>query len=92
MSLDSTIRELRERKGVSARIMAPQASFDSSYVRNIENEHVIPSEEVLRKLPDYSHYDKDELVLLANRIPDDIFENLRTRPGEAIGQLRECFG
>ena len=92
MSLGSRIRELRKKKGVSIKEVASQVYVDHTYMSKIENEHVIPSEEVLHRLADYFNYDKDEFILLANRIPDDVLEILQTSPKEAIDFLREHFG
>lgn len=92
MSLGSTIRELRKDKGIGIKVLAREVNVDHTYLSKIENEHVLPSEEVVGRLANYFHYDRDELLLLANRIPRDILEILRTRPREAIPFLRERFG
>ena len=91
MSLGSTIRELRKEKGISTRIMAYQINVDHTYVSKIENGKAIPSEEVLYRLADYFHCDKDGLMLLANRLPNDVREISLTRQKEAIALLRTHF-
>ena len=92
MSLGSTVRELRKKKGVSIKKMAPDVKVDHTYISKIENGYIIPSAEVLSRLAGYFNYDEDELMLLADRIPDDIREILRNRPREALDYLRERFG
>lgn len=92
MSLGKTIRNLRKEKGVSIKVMAPQVKVDHTYLSKIENDYAAPSAEVLGRLASYFEYDRDELMLLADRIPDDIREILQTNPKEAMEFLRTQFG
>jgi transcriptional regulator with XRE-family HTH domain len=91
-SLGQVLRELRKKKGVSIKTMAPEVSIDHTYISKIENGYVVPSIEVVKRLANYFHYDKDELLVLSDHIPDDIREILKTRPKEALDYLRERFG
>lgn len=92
MTLGNTLRKLRKEKGVGIKVMAPEIEVDHSYLSKIENGYVIPSAVVLNKMAKYLNYDRDELMVLADRIPEDIKEILRTRPREAMRFLRERFG
>jgi len=92
MSLGKTIRNLRKEKGVGIKTMAPAVKIHHTYLSKIENGYIIPSAEVVQKLARYLNYDSDELMILANRIPDDILEILKTKPHEAMSYLREQFG
>ena len=92
MSLGDTIRQLRKRKGVGIKAMAPEVRVHHTYLSKIENGYVTPSAEVLERVADYLGCDKDELMLQADRIPDDIMDILRTRPREAMDFLRDRFG
>jgi len=91
MSLGEVLRTLRKNKGVSIKVMAPEVCIDHTYISKIENGYVIPSTEVVERLAVYFNYDKDELLILSDHIPDDIKEILRTRPREALDFLREHF-
>ena len=92
MNIGDTVRQLRKKKGVGIKVLAANIKVDHTYISKIENGYVIPSEEVLEKMAHYLDYDKDELMLLADRIPKDIQEILRTQPKEALEFLREQFG
>jgi HTH-type transcriptional regulator, competence development regulator len=92
MGVGDIVRQLRKKKGVGIKVLAANVKVDHTYISKIENGYVIPSEEVLTKLANYLEYDKDELMLMADRIPSDIQEILRTQPKEALGFLREQFG
>ncbi len=92
MSLGKTIRTLRKEKGVGIKTMAPALNLHHTYLSKIENGYIIPSAEVVQKLARYLNYDSDDLMILANRIPDDILEILKTKPYEAMSYLRKEFG
>ena len=72
--------------------MAPELKIHHTYLSKIENGYIIPSAEVVQKIAKYLNYDSDELMMLANKIPDDILEILKTKPFEAMSYLREQFG
>ena len=91
MTLGEKLRSLRWEKGVSIKKLAPLVEVDHTYLSKLENDHLTPSPQVIDRLASYYEYDRDELLLLANRIPPDILEILRTRPQEALAFLRERF-
>ena len=87
----SIMRELRKKKGIGIKKLAPDLNLDYTYLSRIENDKVYPSEHVIEKIANYFEYDKDELMLKADRIPKDIKEILRDNPQEALSYLRERF-
>ncbi|MDP6501073.1 MAG: helix-turn-helix transcriptional regulator, partial [Dehalococcoidales bacterium] len=67
------IKALRERAGLSQRKLAEEVGTHFSYLSKIENGLISPpSREVLLKLAEVLKADKDDLVILAGKIPSDI--------------------
>lgn len=74
------LRELRKQVGTTQRQLADKVNVDFSYLSKIENGVVPPpSENVISKLAGVLNIDKDELMILAGRIPCDIAQMLRNR-------------
>ncbi len=92
MILGKQLRKLRREKGVGIKIMASEIAIDHSYLSKIENGYIVPSAEVIGRMARYLNYNNDELMVLANRVPEDIKEILRTNPREAMDFLRKRFG
>jgi len=66
--------------GTTQRQLADKVNVDFSYLSKIENGVVPPpSENVISKLAGVLNIDKDELMILAGRIPCDIAQMLRNR-------------
>lgn len=91
MTFGSLLRKLRRSQGIGIKKLGPALGLDYTYLSRIENDKVIPSEQVIDKLSAYFEYDKDELMLLADKIPEDIRQILRENPQEALRYLRERF-
>jgi len=91
MTLGGLLRELRYGKGVGIKKLAPELGLDYTYLSRLENDRVVPSEEVIEKISRYYRYNKDELMLLANKVPEDIRRILRENPKEALEYLRKRF-
>ena len=91
MSLGTLLRDLRRKKGLGIKKLAPNLHLDYTYLSRLENDKVVPSENVIERLSNYYEYDKDELMVLANKLPDDIRDILRDNPREALQYLRQRF-
>ncbi|MBA7652493.1 hypothetical protein ES703_60327 [subsurface metagenome] len=91
MTFGYLLRKLRRSQGIGIKKLAPALDLDYTYLSRIENDKVIPSEEVIDRVSAYFNYDKDELMLLANKIPEDIRLILRENHQEALHYLRERF-
>ena len=91
MTLGGVLRELRYRKGVGIKKLAPELGLDYTYLSRLENDRVVPSEEVIEKFSRYYRYNKDELMLLANKVPEDIRRILQENPKESLEYLRKRF-
>lgn len=72
-SFGAKLRELRKNARLSQRELAERVGVNFSYLSKIESGAMPPpSEQVIEKLADALGADKDELLLLAGKIPSDI--------------------
>jgi transcriptional regulator with XRE-family HTH domain len=78
------IKELRKAKGLGQRAVAAQVGINFTYLSKIENDKVdfaaFPSEDTIRKLAKVLEADVDELLLMAEKIPDQIRQRVLERP------------
>ena len=91
MNFGLILKNLRKKKGISIKKLAPELDITYTYLSKLENDKVYPSEEVIKRIGEYFDYDTDELLISANKIPKDIIEILQSNPKEAIRFLRENF-
>jgi transcriptional regulator with XRE-family HTH domain len=84
MNFGERIRELRKAKNLSQRDLATKTGVSFTYISKIENEKLdfgdYPSEELIRKLAKVLRADADELLLLAEKVPDRIKKRVIQRP------------
>src|SRR5712691_2271732 len=92
LTLGQKIRELRKTKGLGQRAVAAEVGINFTYLAKIENDRVdfaaFPSEETIRKLARVLKADEDELLLMADKIPDHIRKRVLERP-EAFRLIAE---
>ena len=78
------LRELRKAKGLSQRALAEMVKTNFTYLSKIENEKLdfaqYPSEQLIRALATALEADVDELLLLAQKIPEQIKKRVIERP------------
>jgi len=86
------LRELRGKAGVGIKRLAPELGVTYSYLSKLESNQIRPSEELVGRVADYFHYDRDRLLLAADKIPPEIRQILREHPDDALDFLRERFG
>jgi transcriptional regulator with XRE-family HTH domain len=79
-----TLRKLRKAKSLSQRALAEVVGINFTYLSKIENEKLdfgqYPSEPLIRSLAAALNADADELLLLAQKIPDQIKKRVIERP------------
>ena len=84
MSFGDRIRELRKAKNLTLRDVADKVKVNFTYISKIENGKLdfgdYPSGELIHKLAKVLRTDADELLLLAEKIPDDIKKRVIERP------------
>ena len=90
-SFGSRIRELRYQRGIGIKRLAPELGVDYSYLSRLENEKALPSVKIIDRLSKYFDHNKDDLMLLAEKVPKDVMQILREHPREALALLRESF-
>lgn len=86
------IRELRKAKNFDQRTLAGKIGVSHTYVSKIENEKLdfsdYPSEKRIRKIAEVLEADVDELLTLAQKVPDDIKQRVIERP-DAFRKIAE---
>lgn len=78
------VRKLRHGKGLSLRDLAPKVGVGFTYLSKVETGRLdfgeYPSESLIRKLAMVLDGDVDELLILAEKIPEDIKKRVVQRP------------
>lgn len=78
------VRALRELSGFTQRDLADRMGVSISYISKVENEKLhfgdYPSEKFIHRLAIELKADEDELLLLADKVPEAIRKRLRERP------------
>lgn len=84
MNFGSRIRELRQAKNLTLRALAAKLKVTFTYLSKIENQKLsfgeFPSDEMIVKLASALDADPDELLLLAEKIPNSIRKRVLERP------------
>jgi transcriptional regulator with XRE-family HTH domain len=84
ISFGGRVRELRQAKALTLRDVAAKVGINFTYLSKIENGKLdfsdYPSEKLIRKLAKALTGDTDELLLLAEKVPDRIRERVLERP------------
>jgi HTH-type transcriptional regulator, competence development regulator len=92
MTFGQRVRELRQTKGLTLRDLAPKVGVGFTYISKIENGKLdfgeYPSEALIRKLAKVLGADLDEMLLLAQIVPDRIKRRVLERP-DAFRRLAE---
>jgi HTH-type transcriptional regulator, competence development regulator len=84
MTFGGRIRELRQAKELTLRALAKMVKVTFTYVSKIENQKLsfgeFPSDDLIVKLALALDTDPDELLLLAEKIPEAIRKRVLQRP------------
>jgi transcriptional regulator with XRE-family HTH domain len=93
MKFGQRVRELRKSKELTQRQLAHRLGVSYSYISKVENERLhfgdYPSEKFIHKLADELEVDEEELLLLADKVPEGIRRRIRERP-DVFGALAGC--
>jgi len=90
-SLGTLLKSFRKKSGLSIKNLSNHLDVNYTYISKIENDKSMPSEEILSKIASIFNYDKEELLIRAGKIPEDIIDILRENPKEAANFLRRKF-
>lgn len=85
-------KKIRKGKGYSIKQLSPRLDVNYSYLSKIENGHSTPSEDFIDRISIFFEIDKEELMVRAGKVPDDILSILQNNPNSAISFLRKEFG
>jgi transcriptional regulator with XRE-family HTH domain len=92
MTFGERVRELRKAKGLTLRRLAPRVGVGYTYLSRVENGRLnygdYPSETLIHKLAEALNADEDELLILAEKIPERIRRRMLERP-EAFRRFAE---
>ena len=90
MTFGQRVRELRQAKGWTLRQLAPRVGVGFTYLSKVERGRLdfgeFPSEALIHRLADALDADEEELLILADKVPEQIRRRLKERP-EAFRQL-----
>jgi transcriptional regulator with XRE-family HTH domain len=93
MTFGQRIRELRQSRGMTLRDLAPLVGVGFTYLSKVENGKLdfgeYPSDALIRRLSKALETDVEELLILAERVPDRIRERVLQRP-EVFTALASC--
>ena len=92
MLFGNLLRLLRRKEGIGIKKLAPRLNVNYTYLSKLENNKSIPSKDVIERVAHYFRYNLDELLISADKMPDDIRRILRDSPQEAAEFLRRRFG
>lgn len=85
-------KELRKKHKYSIKKLAPELNINYSYLSKLENGHTSPSEDFIERVASLFNYDKEELMISAGKIPEDVLMIIRDNPREVVTFLRRAFG
>jgi transcriptional regulator with XRE-family HTH domain len=84
MRFGQRVRDLRKSRNLTQRELAARLGVSFTYISKVENEKLhfgdFPSEKFIHKLADTLDADEDELLLLADKVPETIRRRVRERP------------
>jgi transcriptional regulator with XRE-family HTH domain len=90
MKFGQRIRALRKFKGLGQRALGKLVGVSFTYISKVENHQLdfgeYPSEGLIRKLAKALDADEDELLVLAEKVPDRIRRRVLERP-DAFAKL-----
>ena len=84
MQFGKRVRELRAQQGWTQKELADSLAVSVSYISKVENERLqfgdYPSEKFIHKLASELDADEDELLLLADKVPEELRKRIRENP------------
>lgn len=93
MTFGERVRQLRNANGLSLRQLAPKVGVGFTYLSRVETGKMTfgdyPSDALIHRLAEELDGDEDELLLLAERIPEPIYKRVLQRP-DAFRAFASC--
>ena len=92
MQFGERVREIREQRWITQKELAERLDVSASYMNKVERDRLhfgdYPSAKFIHKLAEELDADEDELLLLADKVPEAIRKRIRERP-EAFRRIAE---
>lgn len=82
MNFGQLLKGIRQSCGISLRSLSVKLEIDRAYLSRIEAEKVRPSDGLIIKLANGLNYDRDELFLLAGRVPKSLLKEVYEHPNK----------
>lgn len=88
MSFGSVLRRLRRDRDLGIKQLAPELGVNYTYLSKLENDKSIPSEDLIDRIAEYFHEDRDRLYIAADKIPTTVLDALKRNPDQVLKYLR----
>lgn len=85
------LKQLRTQKKIGIKPLAKHLGVSHTYISHIENDRTTVSNKLVSKIARFFKVNKDELNVLAGRVPSDILTMFYEHPKEALSFIREEF-
>lgn len=88
MTFGSRIRQLRKEHKLTLRELAAEVGINFTYLSKIENDQGSPpAEATIRRIAGVLSAEEDELILLADKLPQQFEQDLLDRPEQQVAEL-----
>lgn len=88
MTFGGRVRQLRKDHRLTLRELAAEVGINFTYLSKIENDQgAPPSEATIRRLAKVLQTNEDELILLADKLPELFEQDLLNRPEQQVAEL-----
>ena len=91
MEFGEHIKERRQSLGLSLRKVAKQVGFDAAYLSRIESGKVAPSDELVGRLAKVLSCEKEELFVMAGRLPDTLRPAVDEQGRSVVEAIRDTL-
>ena len=85
------LRQLRAGKKIGIKPLAKHLGVSHTYISHIENGRATVSDKLVAKIASFFKVNKDEINVLAGRVPNDVLNIFYEHPKEALSFIRENF-
>lgn len=87
-TIGQRIRRERLDRSLTQRELAEKVGVGVPHISKVEAGRESPSDELLGKIASEFGLDKDELMIAARRVPDELVEKLASNPSASLEMLR----
>jgi len=91
MEFGEHIKERRQSRGLSLRKAAKRVGFDAAYLSRIEAGKVAPSDELVGRLAKVLSCEKEELFVMAGRLPETLRPTVDAQTHSVVEAIRDTL-